>query len=144
MTDLVDLHHEYMRRRALAQGSIDKRLGVLRMTIEACGPLLAVTTADIEGMLDARRGRGDRPLDPRSRRDWLSHLHCFYKWAIQFDHATHDPTVRLIRPKMRRRLPRPISETNYRRALDLAPLMALAEIPQVCSSNFPTCGWRST
>jgi integrase/recombinase XerD len=119
--DLVELHTDFMRRRALAAGSIEKRLGVLRLTTEACGPLLGVTTAQIEAMLDARQGRGGGPLDARTRHTWLSHLHCFYSWAIQNDHATHNPTLRLIRPKMRRRLPRPIGEADSRRALSQAP-----------------------
>jgi len=77
-----------------------------------------VDNRTIEEFLD-RRG-----LCAVTRRAWLSHLHSFYVWAINEDLTEVDPTVRIVRPKLRRRLPRPADSSDLRRALSVAnPIM---------------------
>ena len=44
----------------------------------------------------------------------------FYAWAIAFDLVDRDPTRRIPAPRQGRRLPRPISRTDLRRAMDAA------------------------
>jgi integrase/recombinase XerD len=121
--DLIDTYTDHMRRRGLATGTIDKRTSALRM-LAAHGPLLELDTETIERFLDARRGRGGG-LDARTRVCWLSHLRCFYQWAVAHEHTTVDPTARLVRPRLRRRLPRPVSECDYQRAVTSAPTALL-------------------
>lgn len=117
--DLVELYSAHLRRRALAPGTIEKRVSALRM-LEAVGPLLELDSATIDAFLDERRGRSGA-LDPRTRVCWLSHLRCFYQWALAHELTAVDPTARLVRPRLRRRLPRPIGEADYLRAVESAP-----------------------
>lgn len=119
-TDLMDLYRRHLDRRGLAAVTIDRRLAALRMLDEHAGGLLEIDVETIERFLDARHGRAGR-LDPRTRTCWISHLHTFYAWAVAFGHTAIDPTARLVRPKLRRSLPRPIPEHDYLRAVDRAP-----------------------
>lgn len=50
----------------------------------------------------------------------LSHIRQFYLWMQREGHRLDDPTLRLMAPKIHRRLPRPISDSDLRKALDLA------------------------
>lgn len=79
--DIIDSYTVHMHRRALAAGTVDKRVRALRMLEADVGPLLEVGPEGIERFLDGRRGRAGA-LDPRTRVCWLSHLRCFYQWAI--------------------------------------------------------------
>jgi integrase/recombinase XerC len=117
--DLLDLYRAHLERRGLAAVTIGRRLAALRM-LGDLGPLLELDAERIECFLDARHGRAGR-LDPRTRTCWISHLHTFYAWALAFDHAQVDPTARLVRPKLRRKLPRPIPEADFARAVERAP-----------------------
>lgn len=87
----------------------------LAMLHEYCGTLIGVDYHAVESFLD------DRELSATTRVNWVSHLHCFYAWAVANELADRDPTARLTRPKMRRRLPRPINEDDYRHALTRSP-----------------------
>lgn len=110
----------FMVRRGLAEGTISKRVRVLEILGES-GPLLDLDAETIQSVLDARRGRAGGALDARTRHCWLSHAHCFFQWAIAHERTTVDPTARLVRPKMRRKLPRPIPEEPFARAIESAP-----------------------
>lgn len=76
------------------------------------------TADDINCFLDAKH------LCARSRYTWLAGLHVFYQWAIESGHAAVDPTERIVRPRLRRQLPRPIPTADLRVALSCAtPMM---------------------
>lgn len=120
---LVNDYRTHLERRGLAAVTIGRRLAVLEMLGEL-GPLLELDAEQLERFLDRRRGRCGR-LDPRTRACWISHLHAFYGWAIAFGHATVDPTARMVRPRLRRALPRPIPERDFARAVDRAPTATL-------------------
>lgn len=51
----------------------------------------------------------------------LSHIRQFYLWLLREGFRDDDPTVRLMAPKIRRRLPRPISDADLRKAVQHAP-----------------------
>lgn len=51
----------------------------------------------------------------------LSHLRQFYKWAQRHGRRLDEPTALIPRPKLPRRLPRPIHEDDLSMALELAP-----------------------
>lgn len=91
------------RRRGLLMSSIDKREIYLRAFMRAMGPrsILVATTEDIEVFLDGR------DIGPRTRGQWLAHLGEFYRWAIGVGLVGADPTREIVRPKLRRCLPRP-------------------------------------
>lgn len=120
---ILDLYRTHLERRGLCTATIDRRLAAIAMIAEL-GPLFDLDSEAIERFLDARPGRRGR-LDARTRSCWVSHLHLFYEWAIAFGHTTVDPTARMIRPKLRRRLPRPIPERDFQRAVDAAPTVLL-------------------
>lgn len=124
MTDAVDRYRTFLRRRGLAQSTIERRTNALAMLAETCDLLTADHHA-IEQFLDARRGRSGGGLDARTRTCWISHLHNFFQWAVAEEILAVDPTVRLVRPKLRRKLPRPTPEADFQRALDAAPTETL-------------------
>lgn len=106
----------HLRRRGLAAGTIYRRSSTVRAFREWLDgvPLEAATTQQVERFLDSRG------LEGRTRYCWISHLHCFYRWAIDHGHATQDPTARIERPRLRRLMPRPIGEPDLEVALSMA------------------------
>lgn len=113
---------EYRRaleRRGLMPGTVQQRLGKLRSFerwLER--PLFSAEREDVERFLDARK------VGSRTRYCWLSHLSCYYRWAIDEGHATSDPTARIMRPRLRRTLPRPMADGDLAMALEAAhPVM---------------------
>jgi integrase/recombinase XerC len=115
-SELIRLHRLGLRRRGQAEASIEKRLRSVRRLGAHLAPV-AVLDADadaIETFLDTL------PLKPKSRYTYISHLHCFYAWAIDAGHTDIDPTVRIVRPRFPAGQPRPISDEDLRVALDLA------------------------
>lgn len=114
--DLIAAHHLDQVRRGLMPNSIIRRDRCLKTFGKHIHPrsLLSATREDIEKFLDAR------DIGSRTRYSWLSHLHGFYEWAIRDEVGTDDPTTRIIRPKMRRALPRPAATDELRHALDKA------------------------
>jgi integrase len=115
-SELIRLHRLAMKRRHLSEGSIDKRISALRRLAEHLAPagLLEPSSEDIESYLDTL------PLQARSRYTYLSHLHCFYGWAIDNGHAGSDPTLQIVRPKCPPGQPRPIGDVDLKLALELA------------------------
>lgn len=73
--------------------------------------LLEATREDIETFLDGRN------ISPQTRYGWVSHIHCFYQWAIDQELTQVDPTQRIRRPKLRRSLPRPADTVQLQDAL---------------------------
>lgn len=111
---MIAAHLEHMRRRNLAPATIDARRRKLAAFDSDVG-LATATAESVELFLDRR------DLSPKGRYDWLSHLSCFYRWAIDYDElAGGDPTARVVRPRLRRRLPRPISTSDLHVALEMA------------------------
>lgn len=110
-------------RRGLADGTIDRRRLVLERFAEWLHPrsLLQASTEDVQRFLDARQLGSSR-----TRYGWISHLHCFYEWALAEGLTDCDPTGRIDRPKLRKLLPRPIGEADLALALDMAGGMMTA------------------
>jgi integrase/recombinase XerC len=111
--DLIRAHHVDQVRRGNLPRSIARRDANLATFVKWLQgkPLLEVTRTDVERFLDAR------DIGPRTRYGWLSHLHAFYDWAARDELTEHDPTSRIIRPKMRRTLPRPADTDELLSAL---------------------------
>jgi site-specific recombinase XerD len=112
MTD-IDLIHKYihsLKRRSLAENTLSKRSRSLKLFAEEVG--LNADREAVEEWLDRRE------LSAKSRACWLSTLHCFYAWAIGAGHLKEDPTARIRPPKLRRRLPRPVTDKELTRLLD--------------------------
>ncbi|MGE4425470.1 MAG: tyrosine-type recombinase/integrase [Solirubrobacteraceae bacterium] len=69
---------------------------------------------DVQRFIDGRR------VGPRTRYCWISHLHCFYEWAMRERYTEEDPTERVIRPRLRPTLPRPVGDSDLAEALEYA------------------------
>lgn len=109
---LTDIRRDH-ERRGLLRSTIEKR----HIQMKALGRWMGTrsiwdaTEAEIEAFLD---GRG---LCARSRYSWLAGLHCVYAWGIDNGYTRADPTARIVRPRLRRQLPRPIPTADLRTAL---------------------------
>lgn len=110
--ELREQWRAWQRERGLAASTIRAREGVLR-ALEARVPLHAATLADLRAVISGR------DLVAQSRYTMTSHLRCFYRWAVAEGYVSQDPSLRLVRPKLPRRLPRPIPEADYALALTL-------------------------
>lgn len=96
----------YQRRRALAR--LARHLG--HEPIDATADELAAWWDD----LTVR-------LVPAGRAVELAHARSFYRWAVDAELRPDDPTRRLQRPRIPRRLPRPIPDGDLAVALACAP-----------------------
>lgn len=114
---LIEQHCLHLCRRNLAEATIHIRRHKLE-AIDAEYGLATATTEQIEGFLDRRH------ISAKTRYCWISHLSCFYRWAIDHGHLDRDPTVRVTRPKTKVNLPRPIATDDLVLALEMAnPMM---------------------
>lgn len=106
----------HLRRRGLSPNTID-RYDVHLRAFEGWldRDVITASTFEIEAFLTTRR------INDRSKYQWISNLSGFYEWC-QRTHGTpvSNPTEPIIRPRLRRLLPRPISEGDLELALDLA------------------------
>lgn len=124
--DCTDHHVTYLRQRNLRPSTIYQRRRVLARVSSSTGhrPLLALSCEDLQAYLDGRPS-------PEGVATELSHLRSFYRWAVITGHLEVDPTVRLVRPKTKRRLPRPTDESDVARITQLVdgrarPIVLLA------------------
>lgn len=94
-----------------------RRVTILRLARHGNLPLEILSA---EQLADWYRGLGDR-LNAGSRATELSHVVAYYRWLVRAHHRLDDPTAELDRPKVHRRLPRPIADEALALALDGAP-----------------------
>ncbi len=126
-SEAVELMRRYQldqERRGLLPSSIEHsatRLRAFARWLEPEQTILTATRADVEAFLDGRRTRQGRKLNSRTRYYWLAILHGLYEWAMAEELAKVDPTERIVRPKQRRVLPRPIGGEDLELAIRTAP-----------------------
>jgi site-specific recombinase XerD len=117
--DLLGGWQDDQRRRGLMPSTVYRRTTMIRGWLRWCDEHAVdphhATGADVDRFIDAKH------VGARTRYTWLSALHCFYEWAERDGHDVTDPTVRIARPKLRRTLPRPISDQDLVMALAMAP-----------------------
>jgi integrase/recombinase XerC len=109
-TKLMRLYRVAQERRNDLPNSIDKREQYLKAFARYLAPreMFDASRQDIELFLDKRKARDGRKIGSKTRYLWIAFLHGFYKWAVFEELLDVDPTVKIIRPKNRRTLPRPI------------------------------------
>ena len=110
-------------RRGLLPSTMENnriRLKAFAHWLEPEGVMLSASRADIETFLDGRRTKDGRKLNSRTRYYWVAHLHGFYDWAMREELTDVDPTARIVRPKQRRVLPRPIGDEDLELAIRTA------------------------
>lgn len=118
MTDevLLDRYRRAQQRRGLSEATQSQSRYPLRAFSCYLGGsgLLQATRAQVEEWLDLRGGL------PQTRLWNLSMLAAFYKWALREELTERDPTAAIERPRLPRRLPRPVSDDDLSVALELA------------------------
>ena len=104
------------RRRGLTESTIYRRATMIRsFALWLDGGLEAATENDVQRFLDGRR------IGARTRYTWISAIGCFYLWAVRHHGVAVNPTADIVRPKLRRTLPRPIGDDDLAVALAMAP-----------------------
>lgn len=111
--------HAYLhdcQRRSLSAKTINDRSRLLARFEAGIAPATVVdcTRDDIETWLDTC------DLGPQGRYTYLSNLASFFRWMVELGHRDDDPTVKIRRPKLGRRLPRPIGDADLAYALSVA------------------------
>lgn len=122
--DHVGAYARHLRHRRQSPQTIAKRAGHLRMVELVAGPLLELTTGELERFIDTRRGRYGRPLGDSAHASWVTTLRGFYRWAVERGLTDHDPAAAIAKPRVSPGLPRPIPEPEYQAAIaQAAPMM---------------------
>jgi len=121
--ELLRLYRLHQDRRGLLPASIGQSQTQLRAFARAMEPrsLTEAHQADVDAFLDQRKTRDGRKLSSRTRCHWLVVLHTFYSWALNEGLVADDPTRKIVHPRQRRRLPRPISSEDLDLAISCAP-----------------------
>ncbi len=112
--ELLRLYRTHERRKGDMPSSIEAREARLKAFARWLEPrvLLSATRQDVEQFLGKRRTKGGREITNRTRYYWIAHLHGFFAWALDEELVTDDPTRRVVRPRQRRTLPRPIGDDD--------------------------------
>lgn len=121
--DLAAFEQWQTNLRGLRPNTVRSRGDVLGRVSEFLGkPLREATEGDLLRWEQAQvAGR-----KPETRRAYVSHVKAYYRWAVLSGIVGADPSLRLTNPRLNRALPRPVSEDDLRRAVELArPKMKL-------------------
>jgi integrase/recombinase XerC len=111
----LDEYRLDQQRRGLSRRTIDDSWNILSRFRAYRGHCLRGATKDeVEEWLDSCR------LTPESRYVYISRLHGFYAWLRRERYSDEDPTERIVRPRLARRLPRPISDEDLSLAMAAA------------------------
>lgn len=114
----LDAHLLYLRRRNQMPRSIRERRFTVLRAARALGHPLAVASRD---ELRCWQESIDH-LEPGSQHNAIVHVAQYLKWAATHDVRDDDPSVVLVRPRnLSNALPRPMADSDIRRALDTAP-----------------------
>lgn len=113
---VVEAHVRWMQLRGLSPATIRLRRKVLRLVTASGGrPPLALSVADLDLWQRALR------VSASARRTYVTQTMGFYRWAAAAGLREDDPSRVLIRPKVPRGVPRPISEAELATAITAAP-----------------------
>ena len=111
--NIIQKHLRYCQGMGLRQSTVYQRgRALVRMRAHHPGrSLLSLSTEELEDRLFNIRSAEGRASE-------LSHLRGFYRWALEREYTEHDPTAIIRRPRIDRRMPRPITEDGLWVALD--------------------------
>lgn len=113
---LLDTYGRWMRLRGLSANTTGQRLACLERMLRALrvSDVADVTEAHLSAWQEGWR------LSPQTHCTYVSHVQAFYTWAVETGALPSDPSTALVRPKLPRRLPRPIPEDRLLAALHAA------------------------
>lgn len=130
----IDDHLEWCRIRNLRPATIQQRGYALARLERAVGRPVIAATADELGHWFNELG-----ISPESRATELSHARGFYRWAVLHEYRHDDPTARLARPRITRRLPRPLDRADVDHALDAAGDQTAAMLALMAFAGLRAC-----
>lgn len=108
-------HLRWCKLRNLRAGTIEQRRRALTRLECALAPTPLIDATERQ-LADWYAALAD-VVQPESRATELSHVRQFYRWCVLDGRRADDPTRRLMRPRIGRRVPRPISEGDLEIAL---------------------------
>lgn len=113
-------HIRWMRLQGLSETTIcQRRHALCRVARHAGVPLRDITEDQLIDWLESLSSLSH--LSPVTIYLYVSHISEFYKWVTIRGLRADNPAARLPRPRLPRRLPRPVTETDLAAALDCAP-----------------------
>lgn len=105
----------YQHRRNLSAATIThRRFRLMALVRWMDKDILDASTHDLEKFLDLH------DLAPQTRYTYTSYLSAFYRWALRERIVRKDPTEQLVKPKLPKRVPRPISDDDLATAVEAA------------------------
>jgi integrase/recombinase XerC len=122
----VSAYTRHLQRRNLRPTYVDAQARTLRRLARFLNtPPVEATAEQLVAFIDSHdQSAGARACE-------IVHLRTYYAWAVDEGVIPTDPARRLVKPKLPRRLPRPIPDHAIRLALenppdDVAPILYLA------------------
>jgi site-specific recombinase XerD len=140
---VVNRYLDHLRMRNLRPWTIyGRHRTILRLTKWVGGPVLYLTEEQMQGWQKQR----SREIQPEPLRTETSHLRQFYRWAQREGFRTDDPTLRLVMPRVRRRVPRPIRDQSLADAMlnadpAMAAMLALASFAGLRACEIGALDW---
>lgn len=113
MQELMQQHLKWLRLRGLSENTINQRQGCIRRMLKA---LDLTDPLEVTATMLADWQEGWR-YAPQTHSAYVSHTLSFYTWAVDVGALQENPAEVLVRPKIPRRLPRPIPEGRLELAL---------------------------
>lgn len=132
---LIDSHAAHLRLAAYRPATVKARVSVLTAFQAALAPHHTLTTAD---RLACESFLG-RDLAPASRRAYLGHLRGWYRWALDEGFVATDPTVKIPAVRVPRGVPRPVPDSDLRKAVDSADARMKAWLLLMCLAGLRCC-----
>lgn len=117
--ELLTRHLDWCRTRNLRPTTLEQRTHVLRR-LQRFFADVEIEDLPEESLVAWYRDLTAR-VTPGARATELSHVAAYYRWLVRERIRGDDPTARLDRPRLRRRLPRPIADADLSQALAMAP-----------------------
>lgn len=110
-------HLEWCRLRNLRSSYVEtRRRTIVQLERELGKPVEEATERDL---VEWHRAASERMV-PAASCVYLSHVQCYFRWLTREKILSEDPTCRLIRPRLRPRLPRPMNDRDLEHAINTA------------------------
>lgn len=113
---LLDQHLAHCRARNLRPATLQARRNIILRVGRALGQ--PVATASGEALAAWQQ---TRTASPRTMTAEAAHIIGYLRWAHEHGHRTDLPATSLVRPRIPRAIPRPISEADLKLAIREAP-----------------------
>lgn len=102
---LLQAHLAWLAARNLRPNTIAaRRYAILRLARRLRHPSAYATAAELEAWWAAV----SLELTPHARSVELAHVSQWYAWLVRYGHRPDNPCERIVRPRLNRRLPRPV------------------------------------